>query len=153
MLNAMAGIDMTHVPVRGGAEPTTEVISGRQDMLFNDIQTSNPHILAGKVRPIGVTSLQPSPLLPNVAPVAQSLPGFEVKTFMGMVAPAGTPSAIVEQLNREVRRILDLPDVRQRFAELGGDTSPASPEDVQRFVISEITKWQRLMKERKIEMK
>ena len=153
MLNAMAGIDMTVVPVRGGSEPMTEVISGRQDMLFNDILTSNPHIVAGKVRPIAVTSAQPSPMLPNVPPIAQSLPGFDVKSYQGIVAPAGVPSAIIEQLNREVRRILELPDIRQRFTEGGGEASPTSPEDMRRLIISDIAKWQRLMKERKIEMK
>ena len=153
MLNAMAGIDMTTVPSRSGADLMTEVISGRQDMLFNDILTSNPHIRAGTVRPIAVTSPQSSPLVPNVPPVAQSVPGFEVRTYIGMVAPAGIPSAIVEQLHREVGRILDLPDIRQRFGEWGGDTGPVSPEDMRRFVIGEIAKWQRLMKERKMEMK
>ncbi len=153
LMNVMAGIDMTYVPVRGGSEPIAEVLSGRQDMLFNDIMTSNPHIQAGKVRPIGVTSLGPSRLLPNAPPIAKTLPGFEVQTFIGMVAPAGTPPAIIELLNREVRRVLELRDIRQKFAEFGGETSPTSPEEMQRFVIADTSKWQRVMKERKIEMK
>jgi len=152
LLNAMAGIDMTPVPVRGGSLPMTEVLSGRQDMLFNDIMTSKPHILAGKVRPIGVTSLQPSALLSDVPPIAQSLPGFEVQTFIGMVAPAGTPSAIVGQLNREVRRVLALPDIRQKFAEFGGETNPTTPDDMRKFVTDDIAKWQRVVRDRKLQL-
>ena len=152
LLNAMAGIGMTPVPVRGGSLPMAEVLSGRQDMLFNDILTSKPHILAGKVRPIGVTSLQPSGLLPDVPPIAQFLPGFEVQTFIGVVAPGGTPPAIVGQLNREVRRVLALSDVRQKLAELGGETNPTTPDDMRKFVTDDIAKWQRVVRDRKLQM-
>jgi tripartite-type tricarboxylate transporter receptor subunit TctC len=152
MFISMAGIEMTHVPFRGGAEPLTEVLSGRMDLLFDAITNASPHIQAGKFRALAVSSLARSPSLPGVPTVADSVPGYEASSFLGIVAPAGTPPAVVERLNREVRRILDLPDIRGRFAEWGGQAMPGSPEDMRRHVESEIAKWKRVVEARKIEI-
>src|SRR5687767_8000038 len=152
MFISMAGIEMTHVPFRGGAEPLTEVLSGRMDLLFDAITNASPHIQAGKFRALAVSSLTPSPSLPGVPTVATSVPGYEASSFLGIAAPAGTPPAVVERLNREVRRILDLPDIRSRFAEWGGQAMPGSPEEMRRHVEAEIAKWKRVVAARKIEI-
>ncbi|HKA40190.1 MAG TPA: tripartite tricarboxylate transporter substrate binding protein [Burkholderiales bacterium] len=153
MFVSMAGIEMTHVPFRGGAEPLTEVLSGRMDLLFDAITNASPHIQSGKFRALAVSSLTPSPSLPGVPTVAASVPGYEASSFLGIAAPAGTPPAVVERLNREMRRIVELPDVRGRFAEWGGQAMPGSPEDMRRHVETEIAKWKRVVEARKIEIK
>ena len=152
MFVSMAGLDMQHVPFRGGAEPMTEVLSGRMELLIDALTNSYPHIQAGKFRPLAVTSFQRSSSLPSVPTVAQSVPGYEASSFLGIAGPPGMPSAIVERVNREVRRVLALPDISQRFAEWGGTPSASSPEEMRRHVESEIAKWKRIVEERKIEL-
>jgi len=152
MFVSMAGIDMQHVPFRGGSEPLTEVLSGRMELLIDALTNSYPQIRAGKFRPLAVTSLERSASLPNVPTVAQSVPGYEASSFLGIAGPAGLPGAIVERVNREVRRVLALPDIGQRFAEWGGTPGPSSPEEMRRHVEGEIAKWKRVVEARKIEL-
>ncbi len=152
MFVSMAGIDMQHVPFRGGSEPLTEVLSGRMELLIDALTNSYPHIQGGKFRPLAVSSLERSPALPEVPTVAQSVPGYEASSFLGIAGPAGLPDAIVERVNREVRRVLALPDISRRFAEWGGTPSPSSPEEMRRRVEGEIAKWKRLVEARKIEL-
>src|SRR6266852_3039850 len=152
MFVSMAGIDMQHVPFRGGSEPLTEVLSGRMELLIDALTNSYPQIQAGKFRPLAVTSLERSPALPKVPTVAQSVPGYEASSFLGIAGPAGMPPAIVERVNREVRRVLALPDIGRRFAEWGGTPSPSSPEEMRRHVQGEIAKWKRVVEARKIEL-
>jgi len=149
---AMAGIDMQHVPFRGGAEPLTEVLAGRMPMLFDALTNSYPQIRAGKFRPLAITSLAPSPALPGVPTAAQSVPGYEASSFSGVATTAGTPPAVVERLNRELRRVCALPDVAQRFAEWGGQPEASSPEEMRAYVEREIAKWKRVVEQRKIEL-
>ena len=152
MLNAMAGIEMNAVPFRGGAEPILELLSGRMEMLFDALTNAYPYIQSGKFRPLAVSSLERSPVLPNVPTIAQSVPGYEATSFLGVAAPRETPPAVVERLNREIRRVVTLPDINQRFAEMGGTPRPSSPAEMERFVESEIAKWKRVVELRKIEL-
>jgi len=152
MFASMAGIDMQHVPFRGGSEPLTEVLSGRMELLFDALTNSYPQIQAGKFRPLAVSSSERSPSLPNVPTVAQSVPGYEVTSFLGIAGPAGMPAAVVARLNREVRQVLALPDIGQRFAEWGGTPNPSSPEEMAQRVDAEIAKWKRIAELRKIQL-
>jgi tripartite-type tricarboxylate transporter receptor subunit TctC len=152
MLNAMAGIEMNPVPFRGGAEPIIEVLSGRMEMLFDALTNAYPYIQSGRFKPLAVSSLGRSPVLPNVPTVAQSVPGYEATSFLGIAAPKGTPPAVVERINREIRRVLSLPDISQRFAEMGGTPRPGSPAEMEHFVENEIAKWKRVVQLRKIEL-
>ena len=152
LFNVMAGTDLMHVPFKGGAEPMTELIGGRLDVIFNTLTGSIPHIKTGRVRAIAVASLERSPHLPDVPPIAQTLPGYEVTSFAGIVAPHGTPRPVIERLNREVRAVLDLPDLRKQLTDLGGDVKPDTPEAMMQHVAGEITKWKRVVEARKIEI-
>jgi len=152
MFVSMAGIDMQHVPFRGGSEPLTEVLSGRMELLFDALTNSYPQIRAGKFRPLAVSSAERSPSLPDVPTVAQSVPGYQVTSFLGVAGPAGMPAGVVERLNREVRRVLALPDSGQRFAEWGGTPSPSSPEEMARRVETEIAMWKKVVELRKIQL-
>ena len=152
LFNVMAGTDLTHVPYKGGAEPLTELIGGRLDVIFNTLTGSIPHIKSGRVRALAVASLERSAQLPDVPTVAQTLPGYEVTSFAGVVAPRGTPRPVIDRLNRELRAVLDLPDIRRQFTDLGGDVKASTPEAMMQHVTDEIAKWKRVVEVRKIEI-
>jgi tripartite-type tricarboxylate transporter receptor subunit TctC len=151
LLNAMARIDMTHVPFRGGASPLTEVLGGRVDLLVEAMTLSIGQIHSGKLRAIGVTSRERWKALPDVPTVAETVPGYEVNSFIGLGATGGTAPAIVERLNAEVRKALASPEMRQRFVELGGEPAASSPEAMKNFIEREIAKWREVIALRKIE--
>ena len=152
LFNAMAGTDLTHVPFKGGAEPLTELIGGRLDVIFNTLTASVPHIRSGRVRALAVASPERSAQLPDVPTVAQTLPGYDVTSFAGIVAPHGTPRPVIARLNREVRAVLDLPEIRTQLTDLGGDVRASTPEVMMRHVEDEIAKWKQVVEARKIEI-
>jgi tripartite-type tricarboxylate transporter receptor subunit TctC len=151
LLNAMAGIDMTHVPFRGGASPLTEVLGGRVDLLLEAMTLSIGQIQSGKLRALAVTSRSRWKALPDVPTVAETVPGYEVNSFIGLGATGGTPRELVERLNAEVRKALASTDVRQRFVELGGEPGASSPEEMKSFIEREVVKWREVIALRKIE--
>jgi tripartite-type tricarboxylate transporter receptor subunit TctC len=151
LLNAMAGIDMTHVPFRGGASPLTEVLAGRVDLLLEAMTISIGQIRSGKLRPVAVTSRERWPVLPNVPTVAETVPGFEVISFIGLGATGGTPAPILQQLNAAVRKALADPETNKRLVEFGGAPAPSSPEEMRAFVEREIAKWRGVIAARHIE--
>ena len=151
LLNAMAGIEMTHVPFRGGASPLTEVLSGRVDLLLEAMTLSIGQIRSGKLRPLAVTSRNRWKALPDVPTVAETVPGYEVNSFIGLGASGGTPPAIIARLNAEVRKALEDPAVHKRLIDLGGEPGASSPEEMHEFVAREITKWKNVIAARKIE--
>jgi tripartite-type tricarboxylate transporter receptor subunit TctC len=122
------------------------------ELLIDALTNSYPQIQAGKFRPLAVSSLARSPALPAVPTVADSVPGYEASSFTGIGGPPGMPPAVVERLNREVRRALASPDVGQRFAEWGGTPAASSPEEMERHVAAEIEKWKKVVAARKLEL-
>ena len=151
LLNSMAGMDITHVPFRGGASPLTEVLAGRVDLLLEAMTLSLGQIQSGKLRALAVTSRERWKALPEVPTVHEALPGYEVVSFIGLGATGGTPSAIIEQLNAEVRKALASPDTHKRLLDLGGEPGASSPEEMKSFIEREIAKWRSVMAARKIE--
>ena len=151
LLNAMAGIEMVHVPFRGGAGPLTEVLGGRVDLLLEAMTLSLPQIQTGKLRALGVTSPARWKALPEVPTVAETVPGYEVNSFIGLGTVGRTPEPLVERLNAQVRKALSDPHTHQRFVELGGAPAPSTPGEMRAFVEHEIAKWKRVIRLRKIE--
>src|SRR5438477_5412639 len=151
LLNAMAGIDMTHVPFRGGASPLTEVLGGRVDLLLEAMTLSIGQIHSGKLRALAVTSRERWQALPEVPTVAETVPGYEVNSFIGLGATGRTPEPILERLNAEVRKALANADTRKRFVELGGEPAASSPEQMKDFIAHEIGKWRYVIATRHIE--
>ncbi|MEO7403295.1 MAG: tripartite tricarboxylate transporter substrate binding protein [Burkholderiales bacterium] len=151
-LQSLAGVEMTHVPFRGGGEPITETIAGRMDVMFDAAPSTFPHVQAGKLRPLAVSSTVTSAAYPNVPLVSRTVPGFEAVSFSGIAAPAGTPPAIIERLNREVARAIEAPEVRGRLADGGGEPRAGTPVEMGRMVEAEIAKWKRVVEVRKIEV-
>ncbi len=152
LFNSMAGTHILHVPYRGSAEPMTELIAGRLDVIFTTLTGAYPQIQANRVRAIAVASLERSPQLPNVPTVAETLPGYEVTSFAGLAAPRGTPRPVIARLNRELREILGEPEMHKRFIDLGGEVRPSSPEEMGRHIANEVAKWQRIVAEKKIDI-
>ena len=150
-LSAEAGIEMLHVPFKGGTSPLTEVVAGRVDVMFETMTLVLPHIKSGKLRALAVTSPEPKDYLPEVPPVAKSVPGVVFQSWLGIAAPAGTPPAIVERLNRELRKVLDEQEVQKRLSALGGGSAPISPDLMRAQVQTEVERWKKLVESRRIE--
>ena len=151
LFNALAGTDIVHVPYRGGNAPLTEVLAGRADVLFEAMTLSIGQIQAGKLRALAVTSRERWKALPDTPTAQETLPGYEVNSFIGLGVTGGTPAPVVERLNAAVRKALEIPDIRRRFLELGGEPGATSPEQMRAFIASEIEKWKKVVAARKIE--
>jgi len=151
LFNALAGTYMVHVPYRGGTAPLMETLAGRVDVLFEAMTLSIGQIQAGKLRALAVTSRERWKALPDTPTVQETLPGYEVNSFIGLGVTGGTPAAIVERLNAAVRKALETPDTRRRFVELGGEPAASSPEEMRSFITSEIEKWKKVVAARNIE--
>ncbi len=153
LLKSVAQVDITHVPYKGGGPALSDLIAGQIPMGVQNVSTIVPYVRGGKVRALGISSLERSPALPDVPTVAsQGFPGFEAKEWYGLVAPKGTPNAIVAQLNQEIVRIINLPDVRVRLLDLGADIVGDSPGQFGALIRAEPGKWSKLLKERGIRL-
>jgi tripartite-type tricarboxylate transporter receptor subunit TctC len=140
--------DMLHVPFKGSALITIALLSGEVDVVFSDMAVVLPHVQGGKLRALAVTGPKPTPLVPGVPTVAESgVPGFSMTSWWGMFGPAGVPQPIVTQLNKELSRILKLPDVQKTFATLGVDAATSTPEELAALVKSEVPKYAKLIAE------
>ncbi len=143
-----AGINLVHVPYKGGPEATTALIGGQIDTLFAITSTALPHIQSGQVRALAVTSRERSPLLPQVPTVAESgLPEFEAVTWFGFTVPAGTPKEIVDKLNSEIGKVLAMPDIKEKLGVQGIATGGGSPAEFGAYMKDEFAKWGALVQE------
>jgi tripartite-type tricarboxylate transporter receptor subunit TctC len=151
LFKAQTGTDILHIPYRGSGQAMTDLLSGKVSMIFDQIASSVSNINAGKLKALGVTSKTRSEALPNVAPIADSgVPGFEALSWSGVVVPARTPAPIVNRLNSEINAILNTPEMKKRFADLGADAVGGSPEAFANHVKSERQKWAKLVKDANI---
>jgi tripartite-type tricarboxylate transporter receptor subunit TctC len=148
LFKSMAGIDMVHIPYKGSTVAHPDLISGRTSLMFDTVAAINTQIKAGTVRALGVTTLQRSSVLPAVPTIAESgLPGYDTSTWGALLAPAGTPKAVVAKLNAEVVRILALPDVKQKLQDAGIEPGQGSPDQVNTFLEKEMVKWAKVAKD------
>ncbi|WPB87357.1 tripartite tricarboxylate transporter substrate binding protein [Sediminicoccus rosea] len=138
VFRAMADVQMQHIPFRGSNEARTAVISGQVPIMFDAIPTMREQIAAGRVRGLATSGPQRNPLLPELPAVAETLPGYEASIWLGLMAPTGTPRAVVDRLNAEVNRILERPETRERQAAAGAQPLPMSVEDFGNFVTRDI---------------
>jgi tripartite-type tricarboxylate transporter receptor subunit TctC len=142
LFEKMAKIELTHVPYRGTAQSTVDLMEGRVEMQFGTIPPTLVHVRAGKLRALAVTGASRNPTLPEVPTIAESgLPGYESELWQAIVAPAGTSPAIVAKLNREVVAVLNDPGVRTAFAKHGVDAEPGSPEALGARIRDDVKKW------------
>lgn len=147
LFNAMAGTRMVHVPYRGSAPAMTDVMGGQTDVMFNTMLSSMPYVRDGKLRAFAVTSATRSPAAPDIPTVAESgIPDYEATAWNGLMAPAGTPDAVVQKLSNTLQTVLADQALQQQFAQQGFDTQWMSPADYRQFIDREIKKWAQVVK-------
>jgi len=146
MFQKMGGVEMTNVPFRGAPEGMAEILSGRVNLVFDNLPSALPMAKSGKLVAIAVTGSHRSELAPDVPTIAESgLPGFDVTTWYGLVAPAGVPDAIVNKLSVEVATILARPEVRDRLTVAGTEPQSMTPQEFAGFIAGEQAKWRKLI--------
>ncbi|MEO8675947.1 MAG: tripartite tricarboxylate transporter substrate binding protein [Casimicrobiaceae bacterium] len=144
----MAGVQMTHVPYKGSAPALQDLLGGQVQLMFDNLPPSLPQIKAGKLRALAVTSLTRAPALPDVPTMAEAgLPGFEASSWFGVLAPAGTPPAIVTKLNAEIAKWLATPEAKERLSKQGANAAGGTPEDFAKHIAAETAKWAKVVKD------
>jgi tripartite-type tricarboxylate transporter receptor subunit TctC len=146
MLHNMAGIDILHVPYKGAAPVITDMLGGQIDMAFINISGVMPYLPQGKLRPIAVSTLKRSSLLPDIPAIAETFPGYEVNSWYGVMAPAGTPKAIVDRLQREIAAVLKTPEVMQVLKNGGLDAEGTTPQQYTAQIKSDLGRWAAVVK-------
>ena len=141
MFNSMSKTDILLVPYKGSAPGMNDLLGGQVQMMFNAMPSTLAHIKSGQLRALGVTSLKRSPLAPDVPTVAETLPGFEISTWYGVLAPAGTPEAIIARLNREIIHVAQLPDIKKKLEDMGVELQLSTPAAFGALIKSEMAKW------------
>lgn len=135
------GIEWTYIHYKGGSQAITDSVAGHADVLVNGMLPVHPHVRSGKLRALAVSSAKRTPAAPDIPTVAETLPGFETGSWQGMLAPAGTPPAIVNKLNAELRRILAMPGIRTQLAGQGTEVRAEAPAALGNFIRSEMSRW------------
>jgi tripartite-type tricarboxylate transporter receptor subunit TctC len=147
LFKAMAGVDILHVPYRGSSSARADVIGGQVDMMFDAVTTMAEQAKGGKVRALGTSGRRRSAVLPAVPTIAEAgVPGYVAVIWLGLMAPRGTPAAIVARLNAEVQKITRRADVRDDWARQGATPMAMGTDEFERYVADDITKWARIVK-------
>lgn len=141
LLGSAANVELLHVPYRGGGAPVQAVIAGDVDVLTDTLTVATPHLKSGRLRALGVTSAAVWPSIPDVQPVSATLPGFEVRSWLGIAAPAGTPSPVVHKLTAAVHQALQDATLQQSLAAAGSAATPCTPDEFRTMVQKEIARW------------
>ena len=153
MFKFMTKVEMTHIPYKGSGPAIVDLIGGQIPFAFESMIPVLPHVKGGKLRGLAVTSATRSPVLPEIATVAEGgVPGFESIAWYGVVAPAGTPKEIVAKLNGEMVRIANMPDIKQRLIEMGSPPVAGTPDQFGALIKSEIPKWAKVVKQANVSL-
>lgn len=150
LFNSMAGVKMVHVPYKGSSQSVTDVMGGQVQLTFDSLALGLPYVKAGKLRAVATLGPKRVSQLPDVPAVSETLPGYEVTNWFGMVVPAATPRDVVTRLHAQILRVLRLPDVRDSLIAQGTEPVGSSPEEFGAFMKSEAAKWARVIKEANI---
>ena len=148
LFKQMTGVDMQHVPYKGSAPAVSDLIGGQISVMFDNMPSAIPHVKAGKLRALAVTTAKRSPALPDVPTIAEAgVPGYEATSWFGLLAPAGTPAPVVAKLNASILKALADPEVKKKLAEQGAEPHGEKPEQFAAFIESETLKWGKVVKE------
>ena len=151
LFKSLAGVDMLHVPYKGTGQAVTDLLAGQIDVMFAPAQSVMPHVQAGKLRALAVTSAKRYSIIPDLPTVAEAgVPGYEAVGWFGLLVPAKTPAAIVEKLSADANKALGEPEVKQQMTILGAEPAGGTPAQFARFIHEDQAKWSRLMRERGI---
>jgi tripartite-type tricarboxylate transporter receptor subunit TctC len=148
LFKLMAGVNILHVPFKGGGPAMIDVVGGHNKVMFSSLVQTTPHIKAGKLRALGVGGLKRNPVLPDVPTVDEAgVPGYEAVNWWGIVAPAGVPPAIVERLHKEITAVQNMDEVKTVLEREGAQTMPMSTADFAAYIEKDMKKWERVVKE------
>ena len=150
LFNQRAGVDIVHIPYKGGAPAVTELLAGRLSIYFATMSTAGPHIAAGKLVPLATTGLTRAPFLPDLPTVAELLPGFTATNWYAFIAPGKTPAPVLERLNQELVKALKSPEVHDELTRAGLLPAPGTRDELARYIDAESKTWGKVIVERKI---
>ena len=146
LFNMMTGVKLTHIPYKGAAPATVDLLAGQVSLMFNNMLSAMPLVKANKLRAVAVTSLKRSAAIPELPTIAETVKGFEASGWYGAFAPAATPKDIIAKLNAEINKLMRLPDVAQRLAGDGVEAASMTPAEFGAYLHSEIAKWGKVVK-------
>ncbi|MGB6102847.1 MAG: tripartite tricarboxylate transporter substrate binding protein [Pusillimonas sp.] len=147
MFKSLAGVDMLHVPYKGSGPAVIDLLGGQVDIMFDNMPSALPHVQAGKLKALAVTTGERSEAAPELPTIAEEgVKDYEATAWFGLLAPAGTPADIIDKLNAEIVKILDMPDVKKRLAEQGAKAVSNSPEEFASYIKAELKKWADVVK-------
>jgi tripartite-type tricarboxylate transporter receptor subunit TctC len=147
LFKSLAGVDLVHVPYKGSAPAVTDLLGGQVQVMFDNAPNVLPHVRAGKLRALAVSTAARSAFAPDLPAVAETVPGFDVEVWFGVVAPAGVPRQVIGRLNADINAVLALPEVKNRFAEQGVRVIGGSPESFGAYLQAQTRRWARVVKE------
>lgn len=151
LFKSVAGVDILHIPYKGGGPALIDTIAGQVDMCFPVLSAAQPHVQAGKLTAVGVTGPKRSSLMPDVPTLAESgVPGYSFETWFMVFAPAGTPKPVIDKLNASLLQVLSSPAIKERMIKEGFDPAPSTPGEAQAKLVSELGSWAKLVKARGI---
>jgi tripartite-type tricarboxylate transporter receptor subunit TctC len=145
LFNSLAGVRMVHVAYRGGAPAVTDLLGGQLQAIFAPLVEVIQHVRAGKLKALGITTARRSPLLPDVPTIAETLPGYEITLWNGLLAPANTPPDIIDKINKATADALGSAEVKTKLAEQGSEPVGGTPAEFKTFIASELAKWRKLV--------
>jgi tripartite-type tricarboxylate transporter receptor subunit TctC len=151
LLASMAGIELVHVPYRGGQAPVTDLLGGRIDVMIDTLTVTRPQLAAGTVRGLAVTSPNEWPGLTDIPPAAKFVPGYDVRSWMGVATTKGVPEPVVKRLNAEILYTLQQPQVRDKLEGIGNEVLGSTPEEMRTWIAGEVAKWQKVIADAKVE--
>ena len=148
LFKSMTGVNLVHVPYKGTPQLITDLLGGQINMSFTSLVSALPYIKQGRLRPLGVTSLQRAPSLPDLPTISESgLKGYEVTVWQGMLAPAATPRPLIQQLNAQIIKIVRAPETRERLAAQGLEPAVSTPEEFAAYLATEVVKWGKVIRQ------
>ena len=148
LFKSMAGVNIVHVPYKGSPQALTDLLGGQTQLMFASLVSALPHIRQNRLRALGVTSVQRAAALPDTPTIGESgLRGYDVSVWMGILAPAGTPPEIVARIHREIARIVQSPDIRERLAAQGLEAATNTPAEFSAYIEAEVAKWGRVIRQ------
>ncbi len=151
LLASLAGIELVHVPYRGGQAPVTDLLGGRIDIMIDTLTVTRPQLAAGTVRGLAVTSPSAWPSLPGIPAAADTVKGYDVRSWMGVATTKGVPEPIVKTLNSDILYALQQPQVRDKLENIGNEVKGSTPQEMRAWVAAEIAKWRKVIDDAKVE--
>jgi len=152
MLKMMTRMDFIHVPYKGAGPMLVDLVAGQTQFTFSTWSSNGQYVKSGRLRALAVTTLKRAPALPDLPAISETVPGYDIAVWYGVVAPAGTPKEIIAKLNGEIVRVLAAPDFRQRIIGEAVEPIGSTPEQFAEYIRTEMTKWAKVVKEAKVKI-